>query len=247
MTRTLAWDGLFNVRDLGGLPTEKGGRTRYGAVIRADNVRRLRDARTLLEHGVTRVVDLRFAGEREQDLLERLPVEVVHLSLLGEWDDRYWHGLQAEMLVRPAHDYLRWSYLDFLDRFRANFGAVVGAVADAPPGAVCIHCAGGRDRTGLVAALVLTAAGVSRREVVADYLLSNAYVGRLLDAIRRAAIQQGLNPEPILAHLTLRGSALEGALDALEAEHGGVEGYLHAAGVSSVQLESFRRLFLTAD
>ena len=97
MTRTLIWDGLENVRDLGGIPTEDGSSTRYGTFVRADNVRRLRDARTLVDYGITRVVDLRFPVELREDVLDGLPVEVTHVSLLGEWDDDYTEALKARM------------------------------------------------------------------------------------------------------------------------------------------------------
>ena len=169
MSRTLVWDGLENVRDLGGLATEDGATTRFGVIVRADNVRRLRSGQTLVDHGVSRIVDLRFASERAEDGLDALPVEVVHVSLLGEWDDDYRAALEARMDRTEPAEYLRWSYLDFLDRFRPNFGVAVGAIASAPPGTVCVHCVGGRDRTGLVSALVLRLAGVSVADVARDY------------------------------------------------------------------------------
>ena len=86
MTRTLAWEGLLNVRDLGGHPIEDGGETRWGAVVRADNVRRLTDAgwRALVDYGVRSVVDLRFHEELAEDPPRELPVDVVHVSLFGE-------------------------------------------------------------------------------------------------------------------------------------------------------------------
>ena len=136
MSRTLLWDGLENVRDLGGLATADGATTRFGVVVRADNVRRLRSMQTLVDHGVSRVVDLRFPAERDEDGLDELPVEVVHVSLLGEWDDDYRKALEARMTQTDAPEYLRWSYLEFLDRFRPNFGAAVREIALAPPGTV---------------------------------------------------------------------------------------------------------------
>jgi len=230
VTRVLAWDGLLNVRDLGGLPTEDAGRTAFGAVIRADNVRRLRDAQTLLDHGVTRVVDLRFPFEQEDDHLDELPVEVVHLSLLGEWDDDYRGELEAQMAASAPPEYLRWSYLDFLDRFRENFAAVVRAVATAPPGAVCVHCMGGRDRTGLVSALLLRLAGVPAGEIGEDYAasedaLAEAHARWVDEApdeeerVRRAVF--GHAPPHVMVEV----------LDELERRHGSVRAYLRGAGV----------------
>src|SRR6266508_3573592 len=227
MSRTLAWDGLLNVRDLGGLPTEDGARTRFGAVIRADNVRRLRDAGTLLEHGVTRVVDLRFPTEQEQDLIDELPVDVVHVSLLGEWDDYYRGSLERQMAASAPPEYLRWSYLEFLERFRRNFGAVISAVATAPDGAVCIHCQGGRDRTGMISALLLRLAGVGIEAVAEDYAasetaLAEAHAKWVEDAPdeiergRRAVF--GHAPRHVMAEV----------LNELELRYGSVRAYLEA-------------------
>jgi len=84
-TRDLTWDGCLNVRDLGGLPTEDGGETRFDAVVRADSIGRLSDAgwAALAGYGVRRIVDLRWRDELEGDPPRALPVEVVHVSLFG--------------------------------------------------------------------------------------------------------------------------------------------------------------------
>jgi len=239
VSRTLAWEGMFNVRDLGGLPTEDGARTRFGVVIRADNVRRIRDVRTLVDHGVTRVVDLRYASEREDDPLERLPVEVVHVSLLGEWDDDYQLALEARMAEIEPTAYLEWSYLDFLERFRANFGAAVTAVADALPGTVCIHCAGGRDRTGLVSALVLRLAGVAVAEAAADYAESEE---RLADDHARWAAAAPDEGERARRMIFARAPApvMAAVLGAVERRHGSTRGYLVRAGVAPATLDALR-------
>jgi protein-tyrosine phosphatase len=239
MTRVLAWDGLLNVRDLGGLPTEDGAQTRFGAVIRADNVRRLRDARTLLEHGVTRVVDLRFPIELEEDPLDELPVEVVHLSLLGEWDDDYRGALEAQMAASAPPEYLRWSYLDFLERFRANFGAVVSAIATAPEGAVCVHCMGGRDRTGLVSALLLRLAGVSIEAVADDYAASEEALAEAhAEWVESAPDDAERERRAVFGHAPAY--VMAAVLEELERRYGSVREYLEGAGVSAGELEALR-------
>ena len=239
MTRTLAWDGLLNVRDLGGLPTEDGARTRFGAVIRADNVRRLRDARTLLEHGVQRVVDLRFPVEQEEDLLDELPVEVVHVSLLGEWDDEYRDAVEAQMAASAPPEYLRWSYLDFLERFRDNFAAALSAVATAPEGAVCVHCMGGRDRTGLVSALLLRLAGVAIEDVAEDYAASEAALAEAHARwVEAAPDEKERARRRVFAHAPVH--VMVDVLGELERRYGSVRGYLEAAGVPAEQIDALR-------
>lgn len=239
MTRTLLWDGLENVRDLGGIATEDGSSTRYGAFVRADNIRRLRDAQTLVEYGVTRVVDLRFPAELEDDAVDALPVEVRHVSLLGVWDDDYTEALKVRMSATDPAEYLRWSYLDFLDRFRPNFGVALDLIADAPPGVVCVHCVGGRDRTGLVSALALRLAGVSVAEIGRDYAESEAQLAESHARwVAKAADEQERAYRLVFAHAPAR--VMEQVIAALEAEHGSVRGYLLGAGAEAAALDRLR-------
>ncbi len=236
-SRTLTWDGCINVRDLGGLPTEDGAGTRFGVVIRADNIRRLREYETLERHGVTRVVDLRLADELAQDPDGELPVEHVHVPLL-DYDPKYYADLEERAIASAPAEYLEWSYLDFLERFRANFGAVVRAVAQAE-GTVCVHCMGGRDRTGLVTALLLRLAGVSREEAAEDYWLSE-------DALREAH-ERWVEEAPDERERRRRQifsvapvSSMRGVLEELERRYGSVRDYLAGAGVPAAELDALR-------
>ena len=126
MTRALQWEGCLNVRDLGGIPTEDGGETSFGVIVRSDNVRRLLDLQTLERHGIVRVVDLRLAEEVADDDQRNLPVEVVHISLVRfDPEERALFEERASSL-EPA-EYLEWSYLHLLEAFRENFGHAVRA------------------------------------------------------------------------------------------------------------------------
>ena len=238
MTRALHWDGCVNVRDLGELPLEGGGQTRRGVLVRADNVRKLTDAGwdALAGHGVTRIVDLRWAEELAQDPPRDVDLDVVHLSVLGELDDEYADDVDEFLERGDAAGYWASFYEKMLERYRANFGAAVAAIADAPQGVALFHCAGGKDRTGLVAALVLRAAGVSVDDVAADYALTgpnltSGWVDEAPDeAERRRRRFKQQTPAEAIAR-TLR---------ALEERYGDVESYLRAAGVTDVQLERLR-------
>jgi protein tyrosine/serine phosphatase len=173
--RRLVWDGCLNVRDLGGHATEDGGHTAFGAVIRADSVRRLSEAGwlQLVDYGISRIVDLRHADELAADPDGDVPVEVVHVPVLPDPAWPYWAEVDAVAdAAGDAAGARAAVYLEFLERFGDGFGDAITAVADAPPGGVVIHCFAGKDRTGLVAALLLRLAGVSVRDVAADYALS---------------------------------------------------------------------------
>jgi protein tyrosine/serine phosphatase len=238
-----------NVRDLGGLPTRDGRVTQFNRIVRADNLRRLseRGKLALVEHGVSRVVDLRFPEELALDAAGDLPVEVVHLSLLGANRTEEWQAEQDAAMdaAASAESYLRWSYLDFLERYRDRFGDAVRAIADAPDGAVVVHCVGGKDRTGLVTALVLRVAGVEPDVVAADYALTEAalaptheqWVAEAPDeAVRRRRLL--LQPAPP--------SVMTAVLEALEERYGGVPAYLRGAGVDDDVLDRVRERLLAA-
>ena len=242
MTRTLEWDGCLNVRDLGGLPTEDGRRTRYGAIVRADNLRKLTDAgwQSLVDHGVRRIVDLRMPEELATDAPREIDVEVVHVSLFGDaLDDGYLAELDAQLAsVDDVADHYVYSYVDWLDRYREHFGRAIGAVADAD-GLVVIHCMGGKDRTGVVSALLLRLAGVSYAAIGDDYALTadnlepstSRWIPAIEDPVERAKWER-LAATPAVA--------MERVVREVESVHGDVPSYLRAAGVDDAQLERLR-------
>jgi protein-tyrosine phosphatase len=234
--RVLAWDGSVNVRDLGGLPTEDGGETRFGRIVRADSVRQLSDEgwAALVAYGVGRIVDLRWDEELEADPPRELPVEVVHVPLFGSRSDMdEINELVAEL--EPPIESRRTTYLEALKRFSRNFAAAVDAVAGAPEGAVVVHCAGGTDRTGLVSALILRIAGVGREEIAADYALSGENWAPFMEEwIGAAESEQERDLRRLLT--VVPAEAMAGTLELLEAEHGSVRGYLREAGVSETSL-----------
>jgi protein-tyrosine phosphatase len=244
----LAWDGCLNVRDLGGLPTEDGRRTRAGTVVRSDNIRALTDDgwRSLAEHGVQRIVDLRWPEELAEDAPREVEIEVVHVSVLGEtYDTEYVAELDAHLAgVDDVADHYAWSYVDFLERYRDRFGRAFAAVADAD-GAVVVHCMGGKDRTGLVAGLLLRLAGVDRETIGADYSLSSAnlapaterWIDEAVDDAQRAKRQ-------LLSHTPAEGMVR--TLEEIERRYGDVAAYLRAAGLSDAQVERLRDRLVAA-
>jgi protein tyrosine/serine phosphatase len=243
-SRAIVWDGCLNVRDLGGLPTEDGGTTRDGQVIRADNVGRLTDAgwRTVVEHGITRIVDLRWPEEAAEDPPRDVAIEVVQVSVLGETlrEERdYFRELDAQLdSVDDVADHYAWSYVEFLERNRDRFGRALAAIADAD-GPVIIHCMGGKDRTGLVAALVLRLAGVSLEEIGDDYALSGPNLAAHLEGwLAEAPTEVDRRRREKLSRTPA--DAIRRVLTTIEERYGSVAGYLEAGGVSAAQVERLR-------
>jgi protein-tyrosine phosphatase len=238
--RDLNWDGCVNVRDLGGHRTEDGGETQYGRVIRADSVRGLSEAgwRALVDYGVRGIVDLRWAEELAEDPPLEFPMDVTHVSLFGDRTEMS----AVDALVAPIKDPAarkRESYIEFLKRFRTNFGRAVSAVAGAPEGGVVVHCAGGVDRTGLTVALLLRVCGVPTRDVAADYAASEQrWAPYIPEWVNDATTEEEREWRTLLARCPPE--AMVSVLDELERTHGGVEAYLLGAGADRPSLRRVR-------
>lgn len=200
--RQLEWDGCLNVRDLGGLPTTDGRRTRRGAVVRADNLDRLTAEgwAALQEYGIRTVVDLRDAEDYRPLLPRPEGVDLVRVpldELAGpEWWERF-----GELDGTPL------SFTPYLRHCADAVTAVVAAVAGAGPGAVAVHCGAGRDRTGLAALVLLAAAGVAPAAIVSDYLLSAPNLRPLWAMLSRPDQQQAID-----AVLAREGTTADAAL-----------------------------------
>jgi protein-tyrosine phosphatase len=239
-TRRLAWDDCVNTRDLGGYPTADGRETRWGAVVRSDSLAALtpagRDA--LLAYGVRTVVDL------------RLPTEIAeHPNPFAEPGD---HGVAYTnvSIIDPAAGFppatftLAENYLWSLDRFAAETAAAMAAIAGAPDGGVLIHCAAGKDRTGLIAALLLALVQVPDETIAADYALT----GECLRPREQAWLENGpgerAEREALLARFAPRAEVMLEVLDGLRRRYGGVAAYLRGAGMADGDLAHLRARLL---
>jgi protein-tyrosine phosphatase len=233
MERNLNWDGCFNVRDLGGLATRDGRWTRWGALVRSETPDRLteRGWSALLEHGVRTVIDLRNSDERAGHFV-RCELDQVHVPVDPLDDHEFW-GYWSAASGTPLY------YRPFLDRAPRVVAGVLAAVAGARPGGVLIHCAGGRDRTGLMVVLLLALVGVPAESIADDYEVSMARMPALYAAWGTP------NLEPVIASvLAERGtSARELILSMLGSLD--VEAYARDAGLSEDQLGALRARLVT--
>jgi len=261
--RRLEWEALRNARDLGGLAVAGGGETRSGAVVRSDTLRQLTPAGWLdLEaYGIRTVLDLRFRieidanepldagpgglsrdlGSPQVDGVARHDwLTTVCVSVLGEPDEGL--GVHFDRISKSQPDEsasTRAVYLEMLELFRPRFVAAVAVIAGAPDGGVLVHCHAGKDRTGLVVALLLGVAGVGAADIAADY----AFSGPNLAPSLAAWIDDAGDPEEH-EHRRRVGLAPERAmldvLETLESRHGGAVSYLTGGGLRERDLERVR-------
>lgn len=243
--RDLHWEGCLNVRDLGGHRTEDGGETLYGRVVRADSLRQLTDRgwEAAVVYGVKTVVDLRGDHERAEDPPAELPLEVLHVPFM-EADEAEWREIEPELeaAVEAAPDIAmstRDVYMIFLDHFQENVAAGIRAVVRAPEGGVAVHCVGGKDRTGLLAAFLLHLAGVDVEQIADDYALSEERLQPRHEAWLAEA-ETELERERIRRISRTPAESIVGVFEELIRRYGSVEGYLRSAGLADEDLEHAR-------
>lgn len=184
----IAFQGASNVRDLGGIATTDGRKVSGDQVVRADSLSGLTDADLdlLVALGLRTVLDFRTGAEVEQLGADRLPAAVNLVSLPVNAGDLAGFlsvigdvGKQRELLGDgKASQFMRRINREFVsdDAYRQQFARVLRIIADDDRRPLLFHCTAGKDRTGWMAAILLTALGVPRETVMADYLATNQYV-----------------------------------------------------------------------
>ena len=173
--RLIALEGAVNFRDLGGYATEDGQRTRWRVLFRADGLSELTgtDLAVMRQLGIRTVVDLRSGQEVEQSRfdVEAHPVTFHHFPFIKALPN-------AEDFER-APGFLGTQYTEMLDDATPQIVGALSALAAPDARPAVFHCTAGKDRTGLLSALVLSLLGVPEETVVADYALSGAAMARL--------------------------------------------------------------------
>lgn len=227
--------GLYNLRDTGGYAADTG-TSRWGKLLRSDALHRIDETgrARLIDLGVAHVVDLRGANERQAapSLLDGVGAVVHHLPV---FDDAA-PALQAGQRVglAPLYDHM-------VDERGTHLAAAIRVIAAAGEGeAVLVHCTAGKDRTGLVVAFALLAAGVQRDEVVSDYAATAENLrGEWADSMLRGFEKQGhqLSPEIIELVTASPADVMDALLERIDREHGSIRDYLQAQSLTRPELD----------
>jgi protein-tyrosine phosphatase len=237
--RLVRFVGAPNFRDLGGYPTASGGSTRWGLLFRSCSLHELtgEDLTAFDALGVRAIYDLRRDDERDR---EPGPRPVRSLPMPSRFT-----GKPDLSPLRERADGERW----LLDDYHAMladggpvFGALLTALSDADGTPAVFHCAGGKDRTGMSAALLLSWLGVDRETVLDDYELTGRYLSArdTPDVVDRM-VEMGIGRSAAEALLGTHRWVLADALDLIDSEYGGVETYLRGpAAMTSRALDDLR-------
>ncbi len=237
--------GAFNFRDLGGYPGLDGRITRWGRLFRSDTLHELTepDVELLRSLGLATVIDLRTTREvvrTGRGLLEPEPVHYRHLSVIVEEN--------GEAMAAPAlaGDDLAERYRWYLEVGRDALVEALELVGDARRTPLVFHCAAGKDRTGVLAALLLDILGVDRSVIVADYEITadrmELILGRYRSDPKFAARMAELPP----SRFGVEAATMERFLDRLYDDFGGARTWALEAGVSAVAIADMEEHLLEA-
>lgn len=230
-------EGAVNLRDVGGYRTRDGRVVRHGRIYRSGMMHTITPAglttlRDVL--GVRTVVDLRNAQELEADGVSpfrdygiawrNAPIGGETVTTPEERRER------VKAYVANNVDWCE-SYVNMTRRNAAAFRDLFEAMADGEGTPLVFHCSGGRDRTGVGAALLLSSLGVDDETIARDYALTGALLQPHVDCFQRQMEAVGMTRESWARLLETNADAMRRFLAYLQGEHGGAEGYLRQTGV----------------
>jgi protein-tyrosine phosphatase len=235
--RRIALESCHNFRDFGGYETEDGRRLRWRTVFRSDSLSKLSpsDIETLQGLGIHTVIDLRSTREIERSgrIAEEVPSRYYHLPMFENIEE---YEARAKLAERPPPGD---TYIEMLTGGSDAICGTLRALLEAEGRPSVIHCTAGKDRTGILSGLVLSALGVSNEDVVADYVLTNesweariAYLEQhdpeYLTMLRRV-------PSSVR---TAQPTTIQAVLDHVTTGWGSVPAYLESTGISTPELEA---------
>lgn len=247
-------DGADNVRDLGGLPTTDGRVTRFGALLRSSTVQLLTpDATAWLRdsYGLRTVLDLRTPKEAAAEGRGALGLEDIDYYNIPFVPDEYLDPADPrhEVVVRARKEGDQVdAYLDYITR-GGNVARALRLVATGGSTPLLFHCAAGKDRTGVLAALVLDIAGVDRDAILGDYLATNERLEHVLVRLSTLATYGGLAVDPgriekVSRDARCREDTIPRLLAGLDERYGGTAAWATSAGVTDEELERLRWLLV---
>jgi len=228
--------GSYNTRDLGGYPTFDGNATRFNQFLRSDEVGYLDkdDIEFLKEYGVKTVIDLRTENELDQipNPFENEPsIRFHHISLLSQ-------SMIQEMTENFNTVSMDINYVNTLEKEKRSIAKVLKVIHDSEDGCVLFHCSAGKDRTGLIAMLLLGIAGVDHQDIITNYEPSFANIShnpRVNKMIMRDV------PPMMLSNYTF----MQKTLKHIDYKYGSIKDYVKSLGFIHSEINQIRNRLIS--
>lgn len=241
--RRLLWDACYNAREVGGYPTQQGGQIAWRVLVRTDNLSRLTAGgrAALIDYGVRAIIDLRDPSELTMEPHffttatdpGKAPVyynvPLIHLA------DEAWQKKVAHDPTTPDF------YCLTLDHFKSQVAAIMRTFLATSEGSVLVHCHAGKDRTGLVVALLLAVAGVPEEIIAEDYALSNHYLQPWYQQLFTAQAHDPAKQAQLNADFATFAEYMLTVFAYLSQQYGGVQPYLLATGLTAQEIAQIRQ------
>jgi protein-tyrosine phosphatase len=250
--RLVPLQGSWNFRDLGGYQTSNGSRVKWGQIFRSDNLSNLtdRDLKVLKRMGVKLVCDFRTPTELNR-WPDRLPdddsIDYLHLPIIhGEREfDFYYENIKKGEIDWLTEDFMIDANIKIIDEYGGTLGKVFHRLADPENIPLVFHCAGGRDRTGVCAALILLALGVPEETVIYDYCLSGVFISKHREKINERIRSRGVDPETVALYYTATPRFFVPVINHIREAYGSSTNYLRTkAGINDETLDLLKQELL---
>lgn len=263
-TRQVSLRGANNVRDIGGYPTGDGRSVRWGKVFRADSLSSLTDDDVNYLHAsrIRTVVDFRGPQEVEGAGPDRVSAGTTHIHtpLLDDSTSAFAAVMtralaegdgdsMAEMLGGgKAEEISEHGFVRQLGRpaTMAGYADTLRRIAEAPDEPLLYHCAGGKDRTGMMTALLMGILGVPDREIIYDFTLSNHFNERINKQRFDSLASRGVDIELVRPLMEQRPSQIEAMLATIRAEHSDWDDFARdCLKLSATEIGSIRKALIS--
>jgi len=250
--RHVRMSGTVNFRDMGGYESKGGKHIKWGQLFRGDSLQKATDSDLLLVKQMN--IGLIFDFRRNEEVKkgpnrfpENHPLDYQHLPVIhGEFN----FIAALEKLKKNKMDWIKKEtiikgYIENTENYATTWGNIIKQLAsiDCPP--AFFHCTAGKDRTGICAALILSALQIPRETILSDYLLSNRYIEGVWGRVKKMIEEQNVNPEKMKPFFSAPEYAMTALLDHLEKNHGSALGFLlRKAQVDQEAIDKVREKYL---
>jgi len=250
--RRVPMEGTLNFRDLGGYRTTDGRHVKWGRIFRSDGLARLTDPdQTLLKQiGIKLVCDFRAPAEVEKSPNKLPPGGAIQTQGLPVVSHEFDTVAIMERIKKGDTDWINESlmvdgYIRNIESFPDIWGTVINNLIDPQKRPLVFHCTAGKDRTGVCAALILWALGVSEEVVIEDHQLSNIFLAPFLPKMTKYLQPYGVDVEDVMPYLVAPRAAIVAVIERIRTNYGTVDRYLNSkSGVNLKTLALIKKEFL---